>query len=231
MGDAAADAVDFRADLREALFLSRAQLQQLAPVVEGELVVVLPRAVGNHPVRLRESVQQVLHVHGGPDAAENEDAPAALGGVVEHPLQLLLLCEIAPARFGRLGSNASYSLRSGAQAGIFVPSSWRNSMRPTASRAPRHPPGIEALVETVEPVLVRTVAAGEHPEFHFLSCRPWLKGGAPRRRVGGGTPAVSRRRECLRAKAVAGRCGHSRPTQPRPVRQKKPQRMGDLDDH
>ena len=172
MGDAAADAVDLGAGLREALLLPRAQLQQFAAVVEGELVVVLPRAVGDHPVRLRKGVHQVLHLHGGPGAAEDQDAPAAPGGVVEHPLQLLLLSGIARGRFGWLGSEGLVQLA--------VRSPGRNpgavllKEGHAADGEAAHPavlPCVEAILEAVEPVLEGTVAAGKHPEFHLLSCR------------------------------------------------------------
>ena len=56
VGDAALYSIHLGADLGETGLLTRTDLQEFAPVVEGQLVVVFARTVDNDAVRLWKGV-------------------------------------------------------------------------------------------------------------------------------------------------------------------------------
>ena len=101
------DAVQVGADPGEAALLAGAHLEQLAAVVEGQLVVVLARAVDDEARHLGEGVGQVLEGALRGPGAEDEDRPAAAGGVVEHGVEPALLLGVDGGRSGGLSPKRS----------------------------------------------------------------------------------------------------------------------------
>ena len=174
-GDAAVDAVQVGADLGEAGLLAGAHLEQLAAVVEGQLVVVLAGAVDDESRHLGEGVGQVLGVAGRAPGPEDEDRPAAAGGVVEHGVQAALLLRVDGGLVGRTLAEALVDL------GVRRPAAGAVEAHAAHHEAAHAAvvPGVEALLESLHPVLERVV--GEDPAVHGLPPELRNRSGVPPR--------------------------------------------------
>ena len=77
VADAAMDAVDVGARLRQARVNMLVDLEGFAAVMESQFVGMLSGAVADHARGLRKGVHQILHVRRRADSREDEHLPAA----------------------------------------------------------------------------------------------------------------------------------------------------------
>ena len=182
--DAPLQAVQVVSQGREALVLARPDLEQLAPVVEGEFVVLLPRTVDQESMGLGEGVHGVLDRRGVADGAiwiffhgqaspaqaraEGDDMPSALRRVVEHGGELTFLLPVA----GRLSRwiDAEGPVHGGVAAEDRNP----RSVLELQVQITHHDAGDTAVLPRVEdPLIIGKVSVegvvDEYPGFHFGS--------------------------------------------------------------
>ena len=158
---------DVGTDALEARLVALGEIEDLAAVVEGELVGVLPGAVDYDPLGLGEGLHQGLHVPRRATAGEDRDRPAAAGGIVEHRQQAPLLLQVARSVVRRRLAVIGVDLRIGSIA------AHGGAVGLAKLHAPDHEtghaallPGVEALHVALHPVLKRAVVAQEDPSLH-----------------------------------------------------------------
>ena len=167
--DAAFDTIDVVPLLRPLPALVLANLEQLAAVVEGELVVIFTGTVDDDPVHLRVAIDEALHVCRGA-GVEHHDVPFALLGVIEHLAQGFLLLLVARLRLGCVQ----------AEFPVYRRVLWEGGHRAVVVLHEEHAPHDDAAYASLFPgvedlFVVRHVALewieGENPAFHIRITR------------------------------------------------------------